>query len=142
DVRATGEVEADERDLARADRRDVAGIAEQRLQVAGKGRIGRARIREQGQDAAAEHERGARHESLRHELAPRHRAGVVGVPERRVEAAMLFPGHGLSASHWNMVTALPSTAAHTPFAMSRVSAWLPSISRSMRLAGRVSSSSM
>ena len=60
-------------------------------------RVGRARIREQAQEAAGQKRRAAREEALADELPPRHRTAVAFVALRSVDRAQLafhFDQHG------------------------------------------------
>src|SRR5690606_39407588 len=71
-VRAPGEIEADEGDLARAVR-DAAGLL-QLDEIARELGVRLTRVREEPEDSARQHGRGPGDETLRNQLAARHRA--------------------------------------------------------------------
>jgi hypothetical protein len=83
-VRAAGEVDADERDLARALHGDTAAGL-QRLEIRRERGLRRAWIREQPEQRRRDDGGRARDEALRHELAARDRTRVVRVAVRSAD---------------------------------------------------------
>ena len=93
-VGAAGEVDADERDLARALHGEAAACL-QRLEVRRQRGLRGARVREQAEQGRRDDRGGARDEALRDELPPRDRPRMVFLVQRRVGMECAAAGFSL-----------------------------------------------